>query len=116
MRRLDASTDDHPWHPRWPRPVRLLVRPEQVDHVLAEIPDQPPRRFTWRGTTHRVVGADGPERIAGEWWRRAGERQAVRDYFRVENEGGDRFWLYRRGDGVRPETGDLRWFMQARAH
>ena len=73
------------------------------------------QRFTWRGRTHRVVRAEGPERIAGEWWRRPGERQAVRDYFRVEVEGGGRFWLYRRGDGVRAETGDLSWFVHGRS-
>jgi protein ImuB len=115
VRRLDEREADHPWHPRWPRPVRLLRRPEQVHHVLAELPDQPPRRFTWRGQSYRVVRADGPERIAGEWWRRPAERQAIRDYFRVEVESGQRFWLYRRGDGVRAETGDLSWFLHARA-
>ncbi|MGI4731486.1 MAG: DUF6504 family protein [Janthinobacterium lividum] len=114
VRRLDARGQDHPWHPRWPRPVRLLRRPEPVGDVIAGLPDQPPRRFTWRGRTHRVVCADGPERIAGEWWRRPGEAQAVRDYFRVEVEAGDRFWLYRRGDGVRVETGDLAWFLHGR--
>ena len=111
VRRLDATTPDHPWHPRWPRPVWLLRRPERLDHVLAELPDQPPRRFSWRGTTHRVVRAEGPERVAGEWWRRSPERQAVRDYFRVEDEAGQRFWLFRRGDGMRRETGDLSWFL-----
>ena len=111
VRRLDMRQPEHPWHPRWPRPVRLLRRPERIDHVLAELPDQPPRRFTWRGQSHRVIRAEGPERIAGEWWRRARERLAVRDYFRVEVEGGQRFWLYRSGDGVRAETGDLSWFI-----
>ncbi|MFC7536745.1 DUF6504 family protein [Sphingomonas sp. GCM10030256] len=115
VRLLDGRAPDHPWHPRWPRPVRLLRRPERVQHVMAELPDLPPRRFTWRGTAYRVVRADGPERIAGEWWRRAAERQAVRDYFRVEVESGQRFWLYRRGDGVRTETGDLSWFLHGRA-
>lgn len=115
VRKLDERTPDHPWHPRWPRPVRLLRRPERVQHVMAELPDQPPRRFTWRGRAYRVIRADGPERIAGEWWRRSAERQAVRDYFRVEVETGQRFWLYRRGDGVRPETGDLSWYLHARA-
>ena len=114
VRRLDARGEDHPWHPRWPRPVRLLRRPEELDHVIAELPDQPPRRFTWRGVTHRVVHAEGPERISGEWWRRPAEREAVRDYFRVEVEGGQRFWLFRRGDGVCGETGDLRWFLHGR--
>ena len=111
VRRLDTRTTDHPWHPRWPRPARLLRRPEPVDNVLSELPDQPPRRFTWRGVTHLVVRGDGPERIAGEWWRRSGERDAVRDYYQVEDEEGRRFWLFRRGDGQRTATGDLTWYM-----
>ncbi len=113
VRQLDNRPDAHPWHPRWPRPVRLLRRPERIDHVLAELPDHPPRRFTWRGRTHRVVRGDGPERIFGEWWRAAGERHSVRDYFQVEDEIGHRFWLFRRGDGRLPETGDLSWYMHA---
>jgi nucleotidyltransferase/DNA polymerase involved in DNA repair len=112
VRRLDTRPDAHPWHPRWPRPVRLL-RPERIDHVLAELPDYPPARFTWRGRTHRVVRGDGPERIFGEWWRTAAERHSVRDYFQVEDEAGHRFWLFRRGDGRLPETGDLSWYMHA---
>ena len=112
VRRLDGREADHPWHVRWPRPVRVLRRPERLDHVIAELPDQPPRRFTWRGTIHQVVRADGPERIAGEWWRRPAERNAVRDYFRVEDAEGRRFWLYRSGDGLRAETGDLSWWLQ----
>ena len=111
VRRLDVRAADHPWHSRWPRPVWLLRQPERVDHVLAELPDSPPRRFTWRGISHRIVRAEGPERVTGEWWRRAAERLAVRDYFRVEDESGQRFWLFRRGDGVRGETGDLSWFV-----
>ncbi|WP_347301992.1 DUF6504 family protein [Croceibacterium sp. TMG7-5b_MA50] len=111
VRRLDTRPPDHPWHPRWPRPVWLLARPERIDHVIAEMPDQPPRRFTWRGTSHRVVRAEGPERVTGEWWRRVPERLAVRDYYRVEDEAGQRFWLFRRGDGVSAETGDLSWFI-----
>ncbi|WP_406693674.1 DUF6504 family protein [Sphingomonas cannabina] len=100
-----------PWTPLWPRPARLLARPEEVDNVLYELPDHPPRRFTWRGVTHRVIRADGPERIQGEWWRRPSERHSVRDYFRVEDETGARFWLYRRGDGERTASGDLKWFL-----
>ena len=99
------------WHPAWPRPARLLARPEQIDDVMALMPDHPPRRFTWRGETHRIVRADGPERIHGEWWKRLAETHSVRDYFRVEDEQGRRFWLFRRGDGVRGETGDLRWYL-----
>jgi protein ImuB len=111
VRQLDRSPDLHPWHHRWPRPVRLLRRPEQLDHVIAELPDQPPRRFSWRGEMHKVVRADGPERVQGEWWKRSAEQHAVRDYFQVENEAGQRFWLFRRGDGERAESGDLTWFM-----
>lgn len=98
--------------PLWPRPVRLLRRPERIEGVVALLPDQPPRRFTWRGRAYRVTRADGPERIHGEWWRRRAESAAVRDYFQVEDEGGARFWLFRRGDGVDARTGDLSWWMQ----
>ena len=99
------------WPRDWPRPVRLLRHPEPVDKVIAELPDQPPVRFWWRGQMHRVRKADGPERIHGEWWKRMSECDAVRDYFQVEDEEGARFWLFRRGDGVDGRTGDLRWFM-----
>ena len=58
-----------------------------------------------------VVRADGPERIAGEWWRRSAETNAIRDYFRVEDAGGHRYWLFRRGDGERGATGDLSWYL-----
>lgn len=97
--------------PGWKRPVRMLKRPELLLHVVALLPDHPPRRFTWRGSDYRVVAGDGPERIHGEWWKNAGELWAVRDYFRVEAEGGERFWLFRRGDGVDEQTGNLHWYM-----
>jgi protein ImuB len=97
--------------PDWPRPVRLLSPPERVENVVALLPDQPPRRFTWRGRPYRVRAADGPERIHGEWWKRSEEADAVRDYFRVEDEEGARFWLFRRGDGEDPRTGDLTWYL-----
>jgi protein ImuB len=111
VRQLDRNPPLPPWHPGWPRPARLLARPERLDHVMAELPDHAPRRFTWRGRPHRVVRADGPERIHGEWWRRDAERASVRDYFRVEDEAGRRYWLFRSGDGERPVTGDLSWYL-----
>jgi protein ImuB len=110
VRRVHPLAPTHGW-PAWPRPVRLLGRPERVENVVALLPDQPPRRFTWRGRAYRVAAADGPERIHGEWWRRSGEAERVRDYFQVEDEGGQRFWLYRRGDGVDARTGDLSWYL-----
>ncbi|WP_158915865.1 DNA polymerase Y family protein [Caulobacter sp. S45] len=98
------------WSPAWPRPSRLLARPEPIETV-ALLPDQPPVSFTWRGTRRRVRRADGPERIFGEWWRRDGELDAVRDYFQLEDTAGERYWVFRRGDGERAATGDLSWFM-----
>lgn len=97
--------------PSWQRPVRLFARPEPLHRVMALLPDQPPRRFEWRGRTFKVVAGDGPERIHGEWWRRNAEVWAVRDYYRVEDEQGGRYWVFRRGDGVATETGDLTWWM-----
>lgn len=111
VRRVPPLGETISW-PRWPRPVRLLVPPEPMEKVMAELPDQPPLRFSWRGRMYRVARADGPERIYGEWWKESGEADAVRDYFQVEDEEGARFWLYRRGDGEDPRTGDLSWWLQ----
>lgn len=77
-----------------PRPARLLPMPEVVD-VIAEVPEGPPRIFRWRRIVHRVTRSEGPERITPEWWR--GNRQQTRDYYRVEDEDGRRFWLFRKG-------------------
>ena len=98
------------WPLTLPRPVRLLDPPQLVE-AIALLPDQPPVAFTWRRKRHRIRRADGPERVHGEWWRRSAEVVAVRDYFAVEDEEGCRFWLFRRGDGSDPATGDLRWFL-----
>lgn len=97
--------------PAWVRPARLFARPEPLSRVIALLPDQPPRRFEWRGTTYMIVAGDGPERIHGEWWRRDAEIWAVRDYYRVEDANGGRYWVFRRGDGFESETGDLSWWM-----
>jgi protein ImuB len=110
VERADPLGPAAPW-PKWPRPVRLFSPPERVENVVALLPDLPPRRFTWRGRAYRVARADGPERIHGEWWKRAAEAEGVRDYFQVEDEEGMRFWLYRRGDGLDPRTGDLSWYL-----
>lgn len=110
VRRIAPLATPKGW-PSWKRPVRMLGRPELLSHVVALLPDHPPRRFVWRGSSYRVVAGDGPERIHGEWWRSPQEMWAVRDYFRVEAEGGQRFWLFRRGDGVDEQTGNLSWFM-----
>lgn len=105
-----------PWSADRPRPIRLLRRPEPVEAV-APVPDDPPLLFRWRRRLHRVRVADGPERILGEWWRAreeknhyAGEKgwcggfspadereDALRDYYRVEDMEGRRFWLFRSG-------------------
>jgi protein ImuB len=105
-----APASQRSWPATLPRPARLLATPEPV-LALAPLPDQPPVAFTWRKTRFRVRHADGPERIHGEWWRRDAEAPAVRDYFVVEDEEGRRFWLFRRGNGIDPATGDLSWFL-----
>jgi nucleotidyltransferase/DNA polymerase involved in DNA repair len=97
--------------PEWTRPIRLFARPEPLSHVMALLPDQPPKRFEWRGKPYKIVAGDGPERIHGEWWRRDVELWAVRDYYRVEDEEGGRYWVFRRGDGLEGKTGDLSWWM-----
>ena len=98
------------WPGHWPRPSRLLSHPEPID-IVALLPDHPPVSFTWRGIRRRVKRADGPERVFGEWWKRDPELVAVRDYFRIEDDAGERYWVFRAGDGEDPLTGSHRWFL-----
>ncbi len=86
LRRISPSADDTgvDWAVKWPRPSRLLAQPEPIE-TIAVLPDQPPVVITWRGKRRRVVSADGPERIFGEWWLRPREMEAVRDYFVIED-------------------------------
>lgn len=91
------------------RPVRLFARPEPVE-VTAEIPEGPPARFRWRNVTYRVARADGPERIAPQWWQQLGP-DATRDYYRVEDEDGRRYWLCR--EGLYDTAGPMpRWYVE----
>jgi protein ImuB len=112
-----------------PRPLRLLTQPEPIE-ALAEVPDGPPLRFRWRRALHDVISAEGPERIEGAWWSEQGGNHSgslgsgslgsgslARDYFRVEDRSGLRFWLYRAGlyrDLVRgdlPNAAPPSWFL-----
>jgi protein ImuB len=90
-----------------PRPIRLLAHPYPID-VLALLPDHPPAQFIWQRRTHKIVKATGPERIAPPWWAAPAGTKS-RDYFRVQDHHGARFWLYR--DGL-PERGEMAaWFL-----
>ena len=102
-RAIHAST------PSPTRPIRLFERPEPVE-VVASIPHGPPMRFRWRRVSHKVMRVDGPERIAAEWWRDAVRAHPTRDYFRVEDTDGRRYWLFRSGLYER-EAKPPQWFI-----
>ena len=78
------------------RPIHLFDPPHRIE-VIAEVPDGPPRRFKWRRTMHDVARHEGPERIAAEWWMRRDNGGLTRDYYRVEDIRGRRYWLFRHG-------------------
>lgn len=92
------------WLNSRPRPVQLLLPPEPIE-VTAPVPDYPPMLFRHRGELHRIVRADGPERIEQEWWIGEGP---YRDYYHVEDEAGQRYWLFRQG---RYDEGRASWFL-----
>ncbi|TPE47393.1 DNA polymerase Y family protein [Amaricoccus solimangrovi] len=108
---LEAEAAAPPWpapaEPGPPaRPFALLARPEPVA-VVTEPPDGAPARFLWRGATHDLARREGPERIAAEWWAAPGDLAETRDYYRVEDSRGRRFWLYRLAAADRAP----RWFL-----
>ena len=98
------------------RPLRLFDKPEPIKVPLAMVPDGPPHQFTWRRALRAVVRVEGPERIAMEWWKQDG-KQLTRDYFRIEDAEGLRFWIYRDGlyeSELRDEEGKpvpANWFV-----
>jgi protein ImuB len=93
------------WKTDRPRPLQLLATPDRID-VTAPIPDYPPMLFRHKGKLHKIIKADGPERIEQEWWLQQGEH---RDYYSVEDEEGRRYWLFRLGHY---DTGKMvQWFL-----
>jgi protein ImuB len=93
------------WRLDKPRPVQLLPKPEKI-MVTAPIPDYPPMLFRYNGKLHKIIRADGPERIEQEWWIQDGEH---RDYYSVEDENGNRYWLFRLGHYA--EDKNTEWFL-----
>ena len=90
-------------------PQRLLDRPEAIAVIYAT-PEGLPRRFVWRRGVHDVARAEGPERIAPEWWRERGTAR-LRDYYRVEDSHGRRYWIYREGLFGDGRGGDPMWYL-----
>lgn len=91
------------------RPARLLDRPEAIDVIYAT-PEGMPRRFIWRRAVHDIARTEGPERIAPEWWRQP-SRARLRDYYRVEDAEGRRYWIYREGLIGDGRGGAPTWFI-----
>jgi protein ImuB len=106
-----ADNEDH--RSRQPRPVHLLASPEPIE-VIAPVPDGPPVLFRWRRIRYLIARAEGPERIGPEWWLADGGHNVealsrIRDYYRVEDNDGLRFWIYREGF-FRPDR-PPRWYL-----
>jgi protein ImuB len=93
------------WKTERPRPLHLLSPPQRIE-VTAPIPDYPPMNFRWKGKVHKIKKAEGPERIEQEWWVQDGPH---RDYYAVEDEEGQRYWLFR--SGHYNEDKIPRWFL-----
>ncbi|WP_245798614.1 Y-family DNA polymerase [Sphingopyxis flava] len=114
---LELPAIDAPPPQAWPAPAPgepplrpfWLFDPPQPIEVIAEVPDGPPQRFRWRRALHAVRRYEGPERIAAEWWRRRDNKGLTRDYYRIEDDRGRRYWLFRHG--LYEEKPDPRWYI-----
>ncbi|HEV8407686.1 MAG TPA: DUF6504 family protein, partial [Sphingomicrobium sp.] len=91
------------------RPQRLIDRAEAIDVIYAT-PEGMPRRFVWRRAVHDITRAQGPERIAPEWWRQLSSAR-LRDYYQVEDSSGRRYWIYREGIAGDGRGGPPNWFI-----
>ncbi len=113
-RRIPVTMPPVPWgKPGHKRPVKLLQRPDVIT-AIAPVPDDPPVFFSWRGKSHRITRATGPERIARDWWRHEHdnarpENEKIRDYYAVEDTEGARFWVFR--VGVAGGEVPVRWYI-----
>lgn len=96
---------NQPWHVPRPRPIQLLAAPAPIE-VTAPVPDYPPMSFRYNSELHTIRKADGPERIEQEWWLQQGQH---RDYYTVEDENGNRYWLFRLGHYDIEKT--YQWFL-----
>lgn len=110
---VQARITAWPAQDRPPRPL-LMFDPPQPVAVIAGVPDGPPLRFRWRDKLHEVTLAEGPERIGAEWWRRRQGHQPggagqTRDYYRIEDKEGRRYWMFRHG--LFGEKGEIAWYL-----
>jgi protein ImuB len=85
--------DKQEWPLDKPRPIRLEKPPILIE-VTAPIPDYPPMLFRLNGQLHKVIRADGPERLEQEWWVGEGLH---RDYYIIEDDKAVRYWIFRLG-------------------
>jgi protein ImuB len=91
------------------RPIHLFDPPQPIEVTAAAFPDGPPKHFHWRRSAHHVTRFEGPERIAAEWWKRDDNAGLTRDYYRIEDARGRRFWVFRHG--LYRETERPRWYV-----
>ena len=115
QRAIDSTSKRQAWpspHKGQPitRPIRLFDQPEEIK-AIAAIPEGPPRSFRWRHLLYTVSRVEGPERISAPWWCDKGIKpRFTRDYYRIEDTDGHRFWLYR--DGLYQENPtDPKWYV-----
>lgn len=116
VRRVPVTASATHWSiPHHPRPLHLFERPEAI-MVIAPVPDDPPRMMRWRGTTHRIAHATGPERSTRDWWRHGPkenrpESERIRDDYVIENKACRRFLVFRAG--LHHGEAAPRWFIHS---
>lgn len=93
------------------RPVLMFKRPKLIE-AIAEVPDGPPKQFSFRGLRFKVKNSTPPERIIepllGSKTMPINSFKA-RDYYQIHTESGANFFIYRSGEygGTEPP----KWFI-----
>ena len=89
----NAATVSAEWPAYRIRPIRLIEPPLRIE-VSIVIPGGSPVQFFIGHQRHRIVRCEGPERLTDEWWQAKTLNWGVRDYYRIEDEHGWRFWIF----------------------
>ncbi|TWU35084.1 DNA polymerase IV [Novipirellula artificiosorum] len=97
-------------HDAMRRPLTVFDRPYPLLSLKTSTPPlgDVPALVRYRGQAYRVIRCWGPERMETGWWNGPTIR---RDYYRVETESGQWWWIYRDMKATQSDPNKPKWML-----